>query len=179
MASEVSLIVLDCPFETWMNDRLYASSLSSKMTRTGVDGTGTDVAAAEALVSMGAGAPAEARESAEVVSDEDQDGEEDTWRALFDLDARGHLMPQGEWVSRAKHVVCLLKTRAIKHVHWWNRNTINPSNDDVYPLPHLTLQHDSAVHTFRVDENHSLALATFLEDGRNYSDAGWLMLAGQ
>lgn len=81
-------------------------------------------------------------------------------------------MPQGEWERRAKHMACQLKMCVMKHVHWWDKNAVNPAEDDMYPLPHLIFTHYSGVHTFCVEQNYFLVLASFLDECRNYSDAG-------
>ena len=44
-----------------------------------------------------------------------------------------------------------LKSRAVKHVMWWNTVALNPAADDMYPLSNVTFAHDTGVHGFHIN----------------------------
>ena len=48
------------------------------------------------------------------------------WHSFFNLEGRESLIPAGAWVAKAQSVACSLKSRAIKHVMWWDRDMANP-----------------------------------------------------
>lgn len=121
---------------------------------------------------------AEATAEAEEEESSGDDDAEDAWRDAFDLALRREYIPQAEWAQKAKQVAVLVKSRVVKEVRWWDRSAVNPTDDDMYPLPHLTFTHHSGVHDFLVPPSACIAMASFLDDASNYSETGWLVLAG-
>ena len=39
-----------------------------------------------------------------------------------------------------------LRSRAVKHVMWWNTSALNPRAEYIYPLSHFTFTHNTGVY---------------------------------
>ena len=111
------------------------------------------------------------------INDDDNDGP--VWHAEFDLAPRIDQLPRHADAAKAMRVSGLLRSRAVKHVMWWNTSARNPHAEDMYPLSHLTFAHNTGVHSFGLNAGCCITMRSFLENRQNYDAEGWLVMAGK
>ena len=110
------------------------------------------------------------------IDDDDDDGP--AWHANFDLAPRIDQLPRHDEVDKAMRASAALRSRAVKHVMWWNTAALNPRAEDMYPLSNLTFTHDTGLHSFEISGGCCTTLKSFLENQQNYDAEGWLVMAG-
>ena len=111
------------------------------------------------------------------IDDDDDDGP--AWHANFDLAPRIDQLPRHDEVDKAMRASAALRSRAVKHVMWWNTAALNPRAEDMYPLSNLTFAHDTGVHGFHIHAGFCTTMTSFLDNQQNYNAEGWLLMAGQ
>lgn len=92
---------------------------------------------------------------------------------LFDLASREEKVPEGVWVAAAIQKALDIRWGKIPFITWWESAKQAPT-----PLKHLRLPPSLGVHAFSVNPAVCEELRSYLADARNYTEAGYLRMAG-
>ena len=95
---------------------------------------------------------------------------------LFDMRMRGHMIPMGglSWVTQAKAVASQVRSGARTHEMWWSNQKVAQR----YPVESLRLSMRTGVCAFKIRKDVCQAMEGFLIDPANYTDDGFLIMAG-
>ena len=133
---------------------------------------GDTVAGAQALLDLAAEARERAQEQ-EVVSGGDggADASESRPEDWFNLEVRSDRMIGNAAFSVAKTQAAKIRYGSLKYIQWWTCWRGKPE-----PVRHLRLH--KGVHEFVCNQSVCQQLANFLEDQKNYTEEGFLNIAG-